>query len=127
MKTFKRLLFVFACLMGALSVLLAAYTAHQAGLDESARRSVSTAIQLMQFHALALLVIAWIAKDKSLHFSLSLSAGLFVAGILMFSLNMALRHLAGIGGLSFLLPIGGMAFVLGWLALGFAVKRSDLF
>jgi uncharacterized membrane protein YgdD (TMEM256/DUF423 family) len=127
MKTFNRLLFVFACLIGAVSVLLAAYTAHQAGLDESARRSLGSAIQLMQFHALALLVIAWIAKDKSLHLSLLLSAGLFVAGILMFSLNMALRHLAGIGGLSFLLPYGGMAFVLGWLALGLVAKRSDLF
>ena len=125
MKTFNRSMFVFACLMGAVSVLLAAYAAHQASLDDGARRSISSAIQLMQFHALALLFIGWMSREKSFHLPLVLSAGLFVAGILMFSLNMALLHLAGVGGLSFLLPYWGMSFVLGWLALAFVAMRSD--
>lgn len=125
MKTFNRLLFVFACLMGAVSVLLAAYTAHQPDLDQAARHSLNSAIQLMQFHTLAIWIISWLAKDKSFHLPLALGAGLFIAGILMFSLNMAMRHLAGMGSLSFLLPYGGMAFVAGWLALALMAKHSD--
>ena len=110
-------LFVFACVTGALSVLTAAYVAHQPGLDEAAVRSLQSALQMQQFHALALLLTAWMARHSGFSLSLGVAAAGFVAGIFCFSFNIELRHLAGVELFRPLTPYGGMAFVLGWLAL----------
>jgi len=109
--------FVFACVTGALSVLTAALVAHQTGLDEAAARSLQSALQMQQFHALALLVTAWMARESGFNWSCGLAAAGFVAGIFCFSFNIELRHLAGVELFRPLTPYGGMAFVLGWLAL----------
>jgi len=50
--------------------------------------------------------------------TLLLSALLFTAGLLMFSLNICLIHLADITLFKAFTPYGGMAFVAGWLCLG---------
>ena len=109
--------FVFACVTGALSVLTAALVAHQPGLDEAAARSLQSALQMQQCHALALLVTAWMARYSGFSPSLGVAAAGFVAGIFSFSFNIELRHLAGVELFRPLTPYGGMAFVLGWLAL----------
>jgi uncharacterized membrane protein YgdD (TMEM256/DUF423 family) len=116
-KCITRSVFVFACLTGGLSVLLAAYSAHVIGLEESSVRSVNSAIQMMQFHTLALLLVAWIAKDAKASWFLISSGLFFVIGIVFFSFNIALHQLMGINIFRSLIPYGGMAFVLGWVAL----------
>ena len=120
MKIARNLLFVFACVTAALSVLTAAYVAHQPGLEEAALRSLQSALQLQQFHALALLLTVWAAPE---HVSRSrlLAAAAFVTGLLCFSFNIELRHLAGVEWFRPLTPYGGMAFVLGWLALAVSI------
>jgi uncharacterized membrane protein YgdD (TMEM256/DUF423 family) len=55
---------------------------------------------------------------------LFLSALFFLAGILMFSVNILLSQLFGMGLFKPLTPFGGMAFVLGWLALGLSVMKK---
>ena len=110
-------LFVFACVTAALSVLTAAYVAHQPGLDEAALRSLQSAVQMQQFHALALLLTAWMTRHSGLSLSSGLAAACFVAGITAFSFNIEIRQLAGVELFRPLTPYGGMAFVLGWLAL----------
>jgi len=121
MKIASRVLFVFACVTGAMSVLTAAYVAHQPGLDEAATRSLQSALQMQQFHALALLVTAWMARHSGFSPSLGVAAAGFVAGIFCFSFNIELRHLAGMELFRPLTPYGGMAFVLGWLGLAVSV------
>jgi uncharacterized membrane protein YgdD (TMEM256/DUF423 family) len=60
MKIANQVLFAVACVMAAASVLLAAYVAHLgADLPAPALRSVQSALQLQQFHSLALLLVAW--------------------------------------------------------------------
>ena len=58
MKIASKTLFVFACVTGAMSVLTAAYVAHQHSLPEDAVRSLQSTFQLQQIHALGLLVLA---------------------------------------------------------------------
>ena len=119
--------FVFACVTGALSVLTAAYVAHQPGLEEAAVRSLQSALQLQQFHALALLLTAWMTRESGFNWSLGLAAAGFVAGIFCFSFNIEIRHLLGVELFRPLTPYGGMAFVLGWLALAVsAFQRPSL-
>lgn len=124
MKNTYRILLVLACMGGALSVLSAAYVAHLPGLSEAALRSLHSAMQMLQFHALALLVVAWMGQDERFRWPLFLSALFFLAGILMFSINILLSQLFGMGLFKPLTPFGGMAFVLGWLALGLSVMKK---
>lgn len=125
MKIARNLLFVFACVTGALSVLTAAYVAHQPGLDEAALRALQSALQLQQFHALALLITVWMARYSGFLWSQAVAAACFVAGMVGFSFNIELRHLAGVELFRPLTPYGGMAFVIGWLALALSVFQRQ--
>ena len=127
MKIASRVLFVFACVTGAMSVLTAAYVAHQPGLEEAAVRSLQSALQLQQFHALALLLTAWMARESGFNWSRGLAAAGFVLGLVLFSFNIEMRYLAGVELFRPFTPYGGMAFVLGWLALAVsAFQRPSL-
>lgn len=117
MRVFNRFMFVFACLTGALSVLVAAYCAHIPGLEEASLRSLQSAIQMMQFHALALLVVAWMSKDGKSSWPLFVSGSFFLMGIVLFSFNIFLHQLFVISSFRALIPFGGMAFVVGWIGL----------
>ena len=64
MKNTYRILLMLACLGGALSVLSAAYVAHLPGLGEATLRSLHSAMQMLQIHSLALLVVAWMGQDE---------------------------------------------------------------
>jgi uncharacterized membrane protein YgdD (TMEM256/DUF423 family) len=115
-----RVTFVFACFTAGASVLIAAYSAHVTGLEESSLRSVNSAIQMMQFHALALLVVSWINQAAKDNWFLIVSILFFVSGIALFSFNIVLHQLASISTFRPLIPFGGIAFVLGWVALAIA-------
>lgn len=120
MNLLNRLLIFFACIVGASSVLIAAYLAHAPGLEESSVRSVNSAIQMMQFHTLALLVVIHVFKDAKLNrFSIA-SELFFVIGIVVFSCNILFHQLVGMSTFKSLIPLGGMAFVLGWVAFALA-------
>ena len=118
MKIASRVLFVVACVISAASVLLAAYVAHMGeALSPSALKSLQSALQMQQIHALAMAGVCALALLHTVSKALLLSAALFAAGLLMFSLNICLIHLADVTVFRALTPYGGMAFVAGWLAL----------
>jgi uncharacterized membrane protein YgdD (TMEM256/DUF423 family) len=118
MKIASRSLLAVACVMGAASVLVAAYAAHMGGdLSPAAMRSVQSAIQFHQVHALALLVVAWMAMGPRAAWPQVVAGLLFLAGLVMFSVSIELNHLAGIDLLRAATPYGGLAFVAGWLSL----------
>ena len=125
MKIASQSLFAVACVMGAGSVLVAALAAHMgAELSPVALRSVQSALHFHQIHALALLVVAWMAmgpRGCKVHV---LSGVLFLAGLLMFSVNIELNHLAGLDQFRAATPYGGMALVAGWLSLLLALRSK---
>jgi len=120
MKIASKMVFVFACVTGALSVLTAAYVAHQHALPEDAVRSLHSSVQMQQIHALGLLVVALMAERSRYTSGLLVAAVSWVLGMVLFSFNIQLRQLAGLDMLKQAVPYGGMAYVLGWLALGYA-------
>ena len=121
MKIARKMLFVFTCVTAALSVLTAAYVAHQPGVDAQALRSLQSALQMQQFHALALLWLTWPRATFVFSRLHALAAVLWVLGVVCFSFNIELNHLVGVQGLRVVTPWGGMAFVLGWLVLAASV------
>jgi uncharacterized membrane protein YgdD (TMEM256/DUF423 family) len=125
-KITSQILFAFACVMAATSVLLAAYVAHlSAGLLPPALRSLQSALDLQQFHSLALLMVAWMGMGRRAAKAHVLAGVCFLLGLFLFSVNIQLIHLADVGVFRALTPYGGMAFVAGWLALLWALRFND--
>lgn len=126
MKIANQVLFAVACVMAAASVLLAAYVAHLgADLPAPALRSVQSALQLQQFHSLALLLVAWMGMGPRSH-PLHMGSGvMFLLGLLMFSVNIELIHLAGVDMFRAFTPYGGLAFLAGWLLLIGALRAKS--
>ena len=126
MKIANQALFAVACVMAAASVLLAAYVAHLgADLPAPALRSLQSALQMQQFHCLALLLVAWMGMGPRAHPLHLWSGVLFLLGLLMFSVNILLIHLAGVDAFRAATPYGGMAFVAGWLLLIGALRAKS--
>ncbi len=92
-----------------------------AGLD-----TWQTAVSYHLIHALALLGVAlWMRVGGSgTSGALSLAGWCFVAGVLMFSGSLYLLALGGPRLLGPVTPLGGVAFIAGWLALAWAAVQG---
>jgi uncharacterized membrane protein YgdD (TMEM256/DUF423 family) len=72
------------------------------------------------YHSLAIIAVAW----ASTRWPGAATAGwLFVAGIGVFSGSLYLLGLTGQRWLGAVTPLGGLAFLLGWLALAWSAAR----
>jgi uncharacterized membrane protein YgdD (TMEM256/DUF423 family) len=113
----RRLAGATAGLFGFAATALAAIGSHALapGLDGDDLRRLVLAIAFLFVHALLLLVIAAIARDGR-GLLLALAAGLVMLGTAVFSGSLLGRVL--FGWPTALAPFGGVALMLGWLALG---------
>jgi uncharacterized membrane protein YgdD (TMEM256/DUF423 family) len=117
-----RIFLLIAAVSGALAVTAGAFAAH--GLEPlRGARAVSlweTASQYQLIHAVALLFIARLEPGR-----LSLAAGaLFTAGSLLFCGALYGLGWWGPSALGAVAPIGGLSFILGWVALaGLGLQR----
>jgi uncharacterized membrane protein YgdD (TMEM256/DUF423 family) len=112
-------------MLGALSALtavgLGAFAAHglKGHLSDDMRGVFETGVRYQMYHALALLAVAGAAGRWP--GSAVVAAGwLFVAGTLVFSGSLYALGTGGPRWLGAVTPIGGFAFLLGWLALAWA-------
>ncbi len=121
-----RLFMVIAALSGALSVALGAFGAHglEARLSAEFLRTFETGVRYQFYHTLALLAVV-VAIGRWPSSSLPVIAGwLFIAGIVVFSGSLYLLVMTGTRWLGAITPIGGVAFIAGWLLLALAAWRS---
>jgi uncharacterized membrane protein YgdD (TMEM256/DUF423 family) len=117
---------VIAALSGALSVALGAFGAHalEARLSAELLRTFETGVRYQFYHTLALLAVV-VAIGRWPASNLPPVAGwLFVAGIVVFSGSLYLLVMTGARWLGAVTPIGGAAFIAGWLLLALAAWRS---
>ena len=114
---------------GATGVLFGAFGAH-ALIDQVSSRSLhswETAVNYQLLHALALLAVAVLGRQAqvSAHTrALTIAGWSFLAGIVLFSGSLYVLVLTGLTLLGPVTPLGGLAFILGWLALAVAAIRS---
>ncbi|MER2088526.1 MAG: DUF423 domain-containing protein [Sporosarcina sp.] len=114
----------------AIAVAFGAFGAHalKEKLSEHYLAIWETAVQYQMFHALALIAVG-ILMSPSLFGSvtqLSWAGYLILAGIIIFSGSLYVLSLSGIGILGAITPIGGVAFIAGWIMLIVAaVKFSN--
>ncbi|UJP63669.1 DUF423 domain-containing protein [Mongoliitalea daihaiensis] len=109
-----------ASLMLALAVGIGAFGAHglQPILEANGRlETFETAVKYHFYHALGILVLAiWNTLQPTLK-NIKLSYWLLVIGILIFSGSLYVLSITGITWLGAITPLGGVAFIAGWLNL----------
>ncbi|MBN1958378.1 MAG: DUF423 domain-containing protein [Desulfuromonadales bacterium] len=82
-----------------------------------------TGVRYQMYHALALMAVAWACS----HWPSALvtaSGWSFLLGTLLFSGSLYLMTLSGIKSFGAITPVGGLAFLLGWLFLVLGIWRN---
>ncbi|HLI28544.1 MAG TPA: DUF423 domain-containing protein [Chloroflexota bacterium] len=116
---------VLGALLAAAAVAAGAFGAHglRGRLAPELLEVFETAARYQLYHALALLVVEW-AMERAPNGAAPLAGWLFVAGIVLFSGSLYLLSLSGARWLGAVTPLGGVAFLGGWLALAWALWQS---
>jgi len=110
---------------GAVAVMLGAFGAHalRTVLDAGAIGTWHTAVEYQFWHALALLAVGVIAQrrqDRALH----LAAYAFAIGIVLFCASLYALALGAPRWIGAITPLGGGAFVVGWIALALHARKT---
>jgi len=108
---------------GASAVLLGAFGAHalRGVLDARGSELWHTAVNYHAWHALALAVAAGLGFGRSGRVAMAA----FVVGIVLFSGSLYALALGAPRWIGIITPFGGLAFVAGWLALGWALRTRN--
>jgi uncharacterized membrane protein YgdD (TMEM256/DUF423 family) len=116
--SFARTVLIIAAVLGAAAVLLGAFGAHalRDTLDERALAIWHTAVEYQFWHVLATLAVALLARDGA-STALRVAAIAFVAGVVLFCGSLYALALGGARLVGVVTPFGGVAFVVGWIAL----------
>ncbi len=103
-------------LFGALAVICGAFGAHalHAQVDAAALQTWHTAVEYQFWHALALLVVA--LQGRALRHARMVGSA-FAVGIVLFSGSLYALALGAPRWIGAITPIGGVAFIAGWLLL----------
>jgi len=114
-----KIFFTIGSLLAGFSVALGAFGAHalRERLDERMLANFETGARYQMYHALALLAVAWAVSRFPIS-QLPVYAGwLFVAGVILFSGSLYLMAFTGQRWLGAVTPLGGVAFMVGWVCL----------
>ncbi len=111
-----RLFLAVASILAALSVAGGAFGAHalKGKLSESALSSFETGVRYQMYHALALLMVAFLISQYPDAKGLVTVSWCFIAGIVLFSGSLYGLSLGDIKALGPVTPLGGVAFIVGW-------------
>ncbi|WP_088007662.1 DUF423 domain-containing protein [Indiicoccus explosivorum] len=111
-----------------LSVALGAFGAHalEGRVEDKYLATWQTAVQYQMFHATGLLIVGLLMSAALIGplSSLSWAGYLLLAGIIIFSGSLYVLSLTGISILGAITPIGGLAFLAGWVMLIVAVSKA---
>ena len=114
MSALSRVFMALGAVFAALSVALSAASAHVPALQQ-AGAAFTASLDQQQFHALGLVLVG-LALGRRPSLWLVASGVLMLLGLLLFCLNIDARILWGWDAARALVPAGGSAFILAWLA-----------
>ncbi len=120
-----RLLCLLGAVFGLLGVALGAFGAHglKAVLADEMLETFETGARYQMYHALALITVGWIGRTARGSW-VSWAGWSFVAGILLFSGSLYVLALTGIRSLGAVTPVGGLAFIVGWVAFAIGLWKE---
>lgn len=105
-------------LSGFLAVAIGAFGAHGLGSRVSPEQLATFEIgaRYHMYHALALLAVAWLASREP-GLVVSVAGWAFVVGTVLFSGSLYYLGATGSKALVLVTPMGGVAFMIGWICL----------
>ena len=117
-----RLFFAVGCVSALVAVALGAFGAHglRGRLVPDMLMSFEIGVRYQMYHALGLLAVG-LALSRWPSSAVVLAGWLFIAGTIVFSGTLYLLALSGLRWLGAVTPVGGAAFIAGWLVLAWAV------
>ena len=122
-----------AALLAACSIALGAFGAHslkEAGVAQETLSVFETGIRYQFYHLFALLITAMLYKEFPNRATIW-AARLFIAGIILFSGSLYFLTWAKFRGLTqfdpfgMITPVGGLAFICGWISLFLAFTKRN--
>jgi uncharacterized membrane protein YgdD (TMEM256/DUF423 family) len=120
-----RLFGTLGCVSALIAVAAGAFGAHslRSRLSPDLLTIFETGARYQMYHALALLAAA-LAIGRGSGTAVHVAGWCFVAGTLLFSGSLYVLALSGIRWLGAITPLGGVAFLAGWLAFAWAAWQS---
>ena len=121
-----RTFFVIGAVFGALGVAAGAFGAHalKARLAPEMLAVFETGVRYQLVHALGLLAVGW-AAGRWTSGAVRAAGWMFVVGVFLFSGSLYAMCLTGVRVLGAITPIGGVAFIAGWLLLAWGAWWGD--
>jgi uncharacterized membrane protein YgdD (TMEM256/DUF423 family) len=121
----ERIFFFLGALSAGLGVAAGAFGAHALKTRLSAEMLTifETGVRYQMYHALALFVVSWVLTRWP-STAVNLGGWCFVIGTLLFSGSLYVLTLSGVKWWGVITPLGGVAFLIGWGCLAWAVWRS---
>lgn len=120
--------------LAGLSVVTGAFGAHwlngelsRRGLPpEEHRRQIEVwevAARYQMYHALALIAVGLVGHATGMNSALRMASILFIVGVAIFSGCLYALVLSGVKVLGAIVPIGGTALIVGWVAFAIAAMK----
>jgi uncharacterized membrane protein YgdD (TMEM256/DUF423 family) len=110
--------------LGGLAVIAGAFGAHglqdMPSVDAKDLNTFEIAVRYHMYHALALVLLGVMLERRDRHRAGQIAGWLFLFGIAVFCGLLYAIALGGPGILGAIVPIGGLSFIAGWLALAAA-------
>jgi uncharacterized membrane protein YgdD (TMEM256/DUF423 family) len=121
-----RVFFALGAVSGFISVAAGAFGAHalRSRLTPEYLGVFETAARYQMYHALALLAVAW-AITRGSGSTAQWAGWLFVVGTVLFSGSLYALALTGTRWLGAITPLGGAAFLAGWLCLALSWEAAS--
>ncbi len=127
---FARLFLTTGAGAAGIAVVLGAFAAHglKARLDVASLSAFQTGVTYQFFHSLALCVLAlWLrqlGRDVPMGEAGAIAGVAFLIGILFFSGSLYALSLGGPRWLGPITPLGGLAFIVGWVSFAWSAWRN---
>jgi uncharacterized membrane protein YgdD (TMEM256/DUF423 family) len=121
----SRLFLAIGAVAAGLGVAAGAFGAHglEGRVSPDRLDTFRTGVAYQMYHALALLVVGWLAAQAP-SAALTWAGACFTAGIVIFSGSLYALVLTDTGWLGTITPLGGVAFIAGWALFAWAVVQQ---
>jgi len=122
----QRFLLGSAALSLLLATLLGAYGTHglRDSLSAAAWDSYATAVQYQFYHGLGLIGTTLVAQRYPASKLIALAGWLLLTGIILFCGSIYATVFGASASVGWIAPIGGLAFMLGWLTFGVGIATT---